>query len=197
MILMTRLLTEEQVKRRRDRATARSLSEYVVGKRITVESPPLLNQKHLCFIWERMVAEHTDRAVYYDQPSPGVGGFIEFMTRESVFPMGVFLDNDPDPVGLVWLTNRLPTSAKVHMVALSKIWGYKAAVISCAVTDWLTTIVPTLIGETPDTAMHRPVIDMMQRIGFKVIGSIPMASWIWDDDGGYPADVVISYKKRS
>jgi hypothetical protein len=142
--------------------------------------------------------EETFRRVFYEGHIRTPEDFLQMIKKPANVP--VFIFRGEVPVGFAWLNGFCANYAFGHFCFLRTSWGVDSEQIgSLIVRYWLnlsradgSPILDVIIGAVP--GCNTRACNFVQRIGFKLVGSIP--TMLKDAYSGQREDAVLFYYSR-
>lgn len=156
-----------------------------------------LDDDALEYLWAMLVAEGTDKVLFYDGGVEDFEGFTAFVDEDDREFFAVHAGGAP--AAIFWLDGRTTRAARIHFACMRRAYGRAARIIGNYVTDWLLSrrgpdgrhALDVLVGVTPET--HRLALKFVQDIGFTLVGTVPHALPLADGSG---TGAVISHLSR-
>ena len=167
---------------------------YAPGKQWNVSDEDMVK------IFLRMAAKGLHERVFYMGEIKSPFDWLS-VVKNPTNSVHLIVDDDNIPVAIAWLNTMRWSSALAHFCILPEGWGREKStdIGNATMNYWWsmnrpdgTPIWKTIRGETPSN--NRLALKFIQRIGFKIIGTIPNERW--DRYRNEPVDLVYSYAEH-
>lgn len=158
-----------------------------------------INDNTLVDTFRRMIDQRLVRKVFIDGRVQRLEDFMALIKSPHIYP--VFAAVDDKIMGFAWMNAIINNHASCHFCMLKESWGPLAEKIGKEIVSyWFkfpgrdpnSYLFDILLGLTPAT--NKPALNYIQKVGFKVAGSIPKMCYDSYKDERLPG--VISYAER-
>ena len=144
-------------------------------------------------LFDRMEDEGTAETVFEDGTIRTREDFLRAM--KTGCRLHIILDDDDDPVAVVWLNGFEGKMARLHFCLFKKAWGVNSERVGrFAVSELLNLrfdnepIYDCLVGYIPDK--NKAARMFFQKIGVKIVGNIPLGHWNATENKMEPCTIV-------
>ncbi len=160
---------------------------------IEIDGQRNFKDSEIVSLYKKMGEEGTLNTVLSDGTIQDSQQFLSAMKSDC--RLHILLDEEPEPVAVVWLNRLEGKTARLHFCFFKKIWGKKTVEAGKFIVKQLLEysyekeyIYDSLIGRIPTSNVL--AINFFKKIGVKFVGELPEGHWNHSMQRSEPALVV-------